>query len=161
MLWQRLAGSHMKAFKGKKGIYFSNVDSFSNRACVLMEMHDTFLNSLPHFSSCNEKQKRSLKNPQWKQQEKLRERGRKRASRSRSREIFIGWQQGGMELYGGFSFRILCCFTLKISFSVNKMWPEQINKLYTTYLLHTVYHISFVATNFVLPMIQDELPLHC
>lgn len=26
-----------------------------------MEMHDTFLNSLLHFSSCNEKQRRSLK----------------------------------------------------------------------------------------------------
>lgn len=51
----------MEAFWRNRGAYFCSFDSFSTRTRALMEMGDAFFNHLPHFSTGNEKQSRSLK----------------------------------------------------------------------------------------------------
>lgn len=52
-----------------------------------------FLTLRPIFSTGNEKQSRSLKNPQWKQQEKAKGRGR---------ESKIGWRKSEAKVVDSF-----------------------------------------------------------
>lgn len=55
-----------------------------------MEIGDTFFNSSPQFfSTGNEKQSMSLKNPQWKQQEKASERERESAKKSEAKAVDV------------------------------------------------------------------------